>query len=283
MGYEIGIGLTGVAVLAAAAVLFMIGISYRYRLDRQSIHVGRLPASFDGTRILFLSDVHRRAIPDAIMKRCQDTGGVDLVLIGGDLREKGVPLERSRDNVRKLRAIAPVYMVYGNHDYDEDIRAFDVMLRDEGVRVLVNESVVLEQGDGSLIRLIGVDDPRTGRDRLKMAVQDMEGEAEADFTILLAHDPIIVDKLQPSDRIDLVFSGHTHGGQISLPIVGAVLRSPYCRGWYTVDHHATTGSALASRLFVSCGFGTSRMPLRLGAPAEYHLFTLRRPAAAQGQ
>jgi len=278
MGYEIGIALTVIVVLAAGLMLFMITASYRYRLDRQSISVKQLPASFDGTKILFLSDVHRRVIPDKVIQRCKEAGGAELVFIGGDLREKGVPLQRSRDNIRKLSTIAPIYMVYGNHDYDEDIRALDVMLRDEGVRVLVNETVILEQSDGSRIRLIGVDDPRTGRDRLETALREAQDDEEA-FTMLLAHDPILVDKLQSSDRVDLVFSGHTHGGQISLPFLGSILKSPYSRGWFDVGNSTTTGAAWASRLFVSCGFGTSRKPMRYRAPAEYHLFTLRCPAA----
>ncbi|MCQ6558066.1 metallophosphoesterase [Paenibacillus mendelii] len=278
MGYEIAVALIIVVVLAVGIILFMISASYRYKLDRQSISVSQLPASFDGTKILFLSDIHRRVIPDKVIQRCKEAGGAELVFIGGDLREKGVPLQRSRDNIRKLSTIAPIYMVYGNHDYDEDIRAFDVMLRDEGVRVLVNESVILEQGDGSRIRLIGVDDPRTGRDRLEMALREARDD-EGTFTMLLAHDPILVDKLQSCDRVDLVFSGHTHGGQISLPMLGSILRSAYSRGWFSVGNTETTGSASASRLFVSCGFGTSRIPLRYNAPAEYHLFTLQCPAA----
>jgi predicted MPP superfamily phosphohydrolase len=259
--------------------------SYTYRLDEQTVALPRLPFSFAGTRILFISDIHRRAIPEDIIIRCKAAGGADLVLIGGDLREKGVPLERSRDNIRKLASIAPIYMVYGNHDHDEDLRPFEVMLQEERVRLLVNESVVLEQKDGSQIRLAGVDDPRTGRDRLALALSEPE-DGDSLFTLLLAHDPLIAARMKPDTPVDLILCGHTHGGQIVLPVLGPVFRTKslkhYSRGWFKLTKR-TSPDSVSPLLFVSCGFGTSKMPLRLLAPAEFHLITLHSGAADQDQ
>lgn len=269
-----------IAIIAAAAailILYMIRFSYNYQLDRQEIALRRLPPAFDGTKLLFISDIHRRTIPDTVIEQCKEEGRVDLVLIGGDLRERNVPLDRCRDNVRKLASIGPVYMVYGNHDYDEDIRPFEVMLQEERVRLLVNEAVIMEQRDGSRIRLAGVDDPRTGRARLDSALSDAPADEEL-FTLLLAHDPIILRKFMPETAVDLVLTGHTHGGQIVLPWYGPLLKTvsvkSFCSGWYADSNEGTTGAA-SPRLFVSCGFGTSKIPMRLKAPAELHLFTLR--------
>ncbi|WP_274651676.1 metallophosphoesterase [Paenibacillus humicola] len=264
------------AAAAAAAALFagyMVAASFRYRLDVQTVAHERLPGGFDGTRVLFISDVHRRVIPDAVIARCADTGGAELVLVGGDLREKGVPLARSRTNIRKLRRIAPIYLVYGNNDHRMDIRPLEVMLEEERVRVLSNESVVLEKG-GSRIRLAGVDDPRTERDRLPLALEEPEGGGPS-FTLLLAHDPIIATRISPDMRIDLALCGDTHGGQVVLPLLGPLVRRfsvmNFRCGWFR-PFKQPGGETF--RMFVSCGFGTSGMPIRFGTPAELHLFTL---------
>jgi predicted MPP superfamily phosphohydrolase len=273
-----------VIIAAAAFVGYMVAVSYRYRLDVQTVALERLPEAFDGTRLLFISDLHRRVIPDEMIDRCREAGGADLVLVGGDLREKGVPVSRSCENIRKLRSIAPVYLVYGNNDHDDDLRPLEVMLEEERVRLLVNEAVVLEQRDGSRIRLAGVDDPRTKRDRLALALSEPD-DGRSLFTILLAHDPIISTRLQPETPVDLVLCGDTHGGQVVLPFLGPIVRRHSVvklrRGWFELMIRKTTEAPV--RLFVSCGFGTSGLPIRLGTPAELHLFTLRRSLPGQAQ
>ncbi|MFD0711125.1 metallophosphoesterase [Paenibacillus sp. GCM10027626] len=272
--------------LPVGLLLYMFICACRARPDVQQIELETLPEAFDGTAVLFISDIHRRKISAALVESCMNLGKIDLVLIGGDLKEAGVPLPRSRHNVRMLAKLAPVYMVYGNHDYDDDIRALDVMLREEGVRLLINESVILEKPNGARIRLSGVDDPHTKRDRLEQALE--ADEKEAAFTLLLAHDPVImtrIDKLQDKVSVDLVLAGHTHGGQIFLPFIGSVFRSFWNRGWYwpkSAGGFDTAGKIVhkrnKARMFVSCGFGTSKLPLRFRAPSEYHLFTLRSAA-----
>jgi len=276
-----------IEILAAIAAIFILAYiwmwrsSYRYQADIQSIELQRLPAAFSGTRILFIADIHRRRVTPEIIQSCVDQGGVDLVLIGGDLREGGVPLQRSRDNVRQLAKLAPIYMVYGNHDYDDDIRTLDVMLAEEGVRVLANESVLLEQG-GACIRLCGVDDSHTDRDRLEEALELEVASGSKDlqhpvFTLLLAHDPVIMERIPQTATIDLILAGHTHGGQIYLPFVGSVFRSICTRGWFDPNRlkgKKTINRDRLPRMFVTSGIGTSKLPIRFRAPAQYHIFTL---------
>ncbi|GGD69429.1 metallophosphoesterase [Paenibacillus nasutitermitis] len=263
--------------VAVGMLVYMRWEAYRYQLDQHEITLVRLPEAFDGTRLLFISDIHRRVIPEAVVEQCREAGGADLVLIGGDLREKGVPLERVRSNLRKLAALAPVYFVYGNHDHDEDIRPFEVMLVEERVHLLVNESVTFAKKDGSRIRLAGVDDPRTNRDKLAVTLSEPE-DGNKLFTLLLAHDPLIAGRLLPSVPIDLILSGHTHGGQIVLPLFGPLLKTKslhaYGRGWFKLPA-SPPERPVSPLLFVSCGFGTSKFPLRLLAPAQFHLLTLK--------
>lgn len=267
------------AAAAGSALAYMARLSYRYRLREETVVLERLPAAFDGTTLLFISDVHRRTIPRRIIDDFKAAGGADLVLIGGDLREGSVPAGRVRDNIRSLAEIGPIYLVHGNHDYDDDMRPYEVMLEEERVRLLVNESVVLEKRDGSRIRLAGVDDPRTYHDDAALALAEAEDGRGKLFTILLAHDPIIAQRLKGTEYIDLILSGHTHGGQIALPLAGPIWRgkdpSGYLKGWFDLP-----GKATKPRLFVSCGFGTSRLPLRLMTEAQLHRIILRSPSKA---
>jgi len=262
--------------MAIAAAAWMVTEAYRVRLIREEVAFARLPASLDGLRVLFLSDIHRRSIPARLLRRVEQAGGVDLVCIGGDLREGGVPWQRTKDNARLLAQLGPVYAVYGNHDYDDPIRPLDALLREEGVQPLVNGFVLVKGSDGSRLKICGVDDPITGRSRLAEALRRGEGDEPGLFTLLLSHDPNILDRLDGA-QVDLVLSGHTHGGQIALPWYGPLLRSTeiltYLRGWH-VQRRGVAGAP--ARLYVSTGFGTSKLPLRLLAPAEVRLFILRR-------
>ncbi|XEC92780.1 metallophosphoesterase [Paenibacillus tarimensis] len=280
-------GLIVVVIMFIVMLLWMLSQAFRTRVETQEVWLDRLPAGFDGTRLFFISDIHRRVIPDELIEKCKAAGGADLVLIGGDMTEKGVPLERTRSNICKLGTIAPVYAIYGNHDYDIDMRVLDVLLREEGVKLLVNEHVVLEQRDGSVILLCGVDDPILERDSLQSALECdrnplNEAGTETPFTLLLSHDPMIANRLE-GQTIDLILSGHTHGGQIAMPLLGPIFRKKsiltFCAGWYDLPQDRTTGYS-GTRLFVSRGFGTSKLPLRSFAPAESHLFILRSPKAA---
>jgi len=274
--------LIAAAGLTAGMAAFMHAEARRITVREEEIELDRLPASFRGTRIFFISDIHRRTLDDRLIGQATAGGPVDLVLIGGDLRERGVPLARTRSNVRLLSSLGPVYMVYGNHDYDDNARELEVLLREEGVRVLSNESVLLEQRGGGRLRLAGIDDSKSGRDRIEMALAppiDAPMDAEQDCTVLLAHDPIMIEKVlkRTELRIDLVLAGHTHGGQLVLPGIGPMYRSyttvTYTNGWFDFTVRETAGDRRL-RLFVSRGYGTSHVPLRLNAPAEAHVFVL---------
>ncbi|WP_313997749.1 metallophosphoesterase [uncultured Paenibacillus sp.] len=281
-----------VAIAAGAAGGLAVRMAYeafRTAVVKEDVFLPRLPASFDGTRIFFISDLHRRTVPPKLIRSVEEAGGADLVLVGGDIREKGVPLERTGRNLRALSELGPVYAVYGNNDYDDRIRELDVLLREERVKVLANESVLLEQADGSRFRLAGIDDAKSRRDRVKAALADpVDGGGGFDgvFTLLLAHDPAIADKLtaDTAGKIDLILSGHTHGGQIVLPFTGGwhpvKAARRYRSGWFALARHKQTGEH-APRLFVSCGFGTTGLPLRFMAPSESHLFILRSGASGR--
>jgi predicted MPP superfamily phosphohydrolase len=187
-------------------------------------------------------------------------GAADVVVIGGDLTEKGVPLKRVKENLEKLKKVGPIFFVWGNNDYEADFHDLDALLLESGVKSLDNTAVIFESEEGEKLSLLGVDDLNQNRDRLDLALSDAEKDS---FKILACHYPNIMEKILPEHKISLVLSGHTHGGQIH--ILGY---SPYKRGGIRKFAHTT--------VLISNGYGTTGIALRLGAPAECHLLTIRK-------
>lgn len=239
-------------------LLYMVREAFLNKVMEHELLYSDFPESFGSVSIFFISDIHRRTVSEKVINDVK--GKADFVVIGGDLTEKGVPFERVRANLLKLKQIGPIYFVWGNNDYEVDYHKLDAILLELGVKILDNTAVIFESNHGDKISLLGVDDLNQGRDRLDLALLDAK---EKSFKILTSHYPSIIRKIQPEHEIRLVLSGHTHGGQIH--IFGY---SPYARGRLKKIENTI--------LLISNGYGTTSLPLRLGAPAETHLITLRR-------
>lgn len=249
-----------IIILCAGAVflvLYMLKEAFLNRVIEHELSFPDFPTTFGKVSIFFISDIHRRTISETIINHVQKKA--DIVIIGGDLTEKGVPFERVKANLQKLKRIGPVYFVWGNNDYEVDYHKLDAILLDYGIKVLDNTAVTFESQQGEKLCLLGVDDLNQSRDRLDLALLDAEDQS---FKILASHYPNITEKILTEHEIRLVLSGHTHGGQIH--ILGY---SPYERGKIKRLENTV--------LFISNGYGTTALPLRLGAPAECHLITLR--------
>ena len=225
-------------------------------VEKNELYLKGLPSAFDGTNLFFISDIHHRVISDEILEEIRNN--TDLIVIGGDLLEKKVPIERAEVNIKKLRAVAPTIFVWGNNDYETDFRRLEAVLTENGVTILANEAQMLERNGKSLF-IIGVDDVGRERDNLSYAIKDCN---ENDFRIVISHYPKIAEKIKDEHNIGLVLSGHTHGGQIrilgfGIEEVGGLKKE---RNFYHL---------------ISNGYGTTRLPLRLGAPPQTHLLTLK--------
>lgn len=173
-----------------------------------------------------------------------------------------------------LARIAPVYAVLGNHDLYAGKDAVRKVLRESGV-ILLNDKTVTLKRDGECLVLSGVRQPAS---RKHPYTKFRGNAAEDQYHIILVHDPIWL-KGKEETHGDLLLAGHTHGGQIVLPIAGAVRLERFYKkfksGWYTLPRKASE-SVHSSRLLISRGFGTSHIPLRLKCPAEFHVITLRK-------
>jgi len=249
---------TIVLITMVLVIFYMWYEAYRNRVEKLHLAFPHFPKGFGQVAIFFISDVHRRTISNKVIDAVR--GKADIVVIGGDLTERGVPFKRVADNVRRLKELGPVFFVWGNNDYEVNYHELDALLLEEGVKILDNTAVTFETHGGEKWTLIGVDDISKSRDRLDLAVAEASDEG---FRILVCHNPRIVKKLQNYHRISLVLSGHTHGGQIRIFNMGL-----YENGGIQQLDSGTT-------VLVSNGYGTTGVPFRLGAPAQTHLITIR--------
>ena len=243
--------------MGAGLILYMIKEAFLNQVVHHEMTFKDFPSSFGSVTIFFISDIHKRLISDDIITAAIEK--TDIVVIGGDLMEQKVPFEKVRKNLEKLKQLGPVYFVWGNNDYETDFRKLDAILLDYGVKVLDNTAAIFESANGDKLSLLGVDALNQERDRLDLALLDAEDNS---FKILASHYPDITDKIMAEHKISLVLSGHTHGGQIH--ILGY---SPYKKGEVEKLENTT--------LLISNGYGTTGVPLRLGAPAQCHLITIK--------
>lgn len=249
------IGIIGIGVML---LLFMVKQAFENNIVNNTLYFADFPESFGEVKIFFISDIHRRSISNSLLQKVEVKP--DLVVIGGDLTEKGVPMDRVMKNISLLKQLGPVYFVWGNNDYEVDYHELDAMLLESGVKILDNTAARFESSSGDALMLMGIDDLVKGRPHLDFALQDAQGIG---FKILVSHNPKISESIKPSHQIRLVLSGHTHGGQIRFFGFG-----PYKKGGIERTESHT--------LLVSNGFGTTGVPLRLGAKPEAHFIRIRK-------
>ena len=246
----------------------------RFSVNEERIWLDALPSAFQGLRVVQISDIHhglflpKEWLSEAV--RQANRLKPDIIALTGDF------VTYSRRNIGpaaellgRLRARYGVYAVLGNHDFRVDAAAVTEALRRQQIDVLRNRHVVLELAGQSLY-LAGVDDYGYGAD-LRRAMRGVPRDAA---TVLLAHNPRVIH-LASRHNVSLVLSGHTHGGQVNLPLLGTVYgRSPerlrYKIGWDRMG---------ATQIYVSRGIGTIVLPWRLRCPAEITHLELLQGAA----
>ncbi len=237
---------------------------------RYSIAIKNLPSNFDGFTLLHISDLHskwfgrgQRELIELIKQQ-----KYDIVAITGDLVNK-----RNPEMAPALRLVEelmdkPVYFVPGNHEWWSDYHIREPLMK-YGVKILENKASKFYVGQQH-IWILGVDDPYSGRDNLEQVMQEVTDEQSA--KILLAHAPNIYPRAI-KEQIDLILTGHIHGGQVRLPLIGAVvapgqgLFPELDYGLYTTDR---------TNMVITGGLGESVLPLRVNVPPEIVLVTLEK-------
>ena len=250
-------------------------------LVRQEILLRRLPPAFDGFTIIQLSDFHYdpffSAVPIADSVRIANALKPDLVVLTGDfvssaiiyrsrlLRRMTAHIEPCADILRGLTAPYGIWATMGNHDVYSDPDHIQATLWSAGIQVLRNGAVPIER-EGQKFWLAGVGDVLAGDANLDEALQST---SSTDAVVLLAHEPDFAD-YSARYPVDLQLSGHSHGGQVCFPLMGALyfprMGRKYPRGLRRVGE---------LMLYTNVGIGTLLIPVRWNCPPEVTLITLR--------
>ncbi len=241
------------------------------RVEEKIFSFPGLPASFEGYRILLLTDLHLDGLEGLIDKVIQllESQKIDLCLIGGDIRYKtygeiSVCVKRMKKLIQSLEVYDGFLGVLGNHDCLEMIPDFE----ETGVIMLVNDNWSIEREDSS-IWIMGVDDPHYYRlDDAREAARDVPA---ADFSIFLAHSPEAF-KGAMDVGADLYLCGHTHGGQICIFEGSPILTNSRAPRFTAVGEWAFQ----SMKGYTSRGVGPSSIPIRFNCPGEVSVITLSR-------
>jgi hypothetical protein len=235
----------------------------------------KLPRAFDRLKLAQLSDIHHSPfLSEAeILQAVQYTNSLqpDLIALTGDyISHSPDYISGVARTLGALRAPLGVYAVLGNHDHWTDGDKMAEALRAHDITVLINEHTTIRR-DTAEFKLLGIDDITVKRDDLNAA---LAGTSEHETRILLSHNPAIIREAARV-KIDLVLSGHTHGGQINWRLLtGRPERRRWLqrrsrrllRGYATVDD---------TQIYVNRGLGTVVVPLRYGCPPEITLLELQ--------
>ena len=220
------------AAFVAGGAVLVRGLDSRLETTRHTVRSAKIPAEFDGYKIIQISDVHSDEIPGLISEIRLEKP--DIIVSTGDLAHHTGGYEKALSLIDTLLDIAPVYAVSGNHEtWRADYSQMNNALADLGAKLLNNMSITLEK-DGAKIGLSGIDDPfsvvsqkiRDYLDNAMSALTPIDG-----YNILLFHRANWLDYFAASD-FDLIISGHMHGGQMRIPYLGGVVspRSSWASG-----------------------------------------------------
>lgn len=270
-----------VASLLIALVFWIVWGNTALQLNTYTVSSDRLPEAFNRYRIAHISDLHNAKIGENnknLIAMLQDAEP-DIIAITGDLIDsRNTDIEIAIQFAEEAVKIAPCYYVTGNHE--ARVSEYDDLkngLTELGIIILEDERIYLDQ-NGETITLIGINDPSFKSDYLfgdsetvvETHLQELMNESDS-FTLLLSHRPELFE-IYVNNEVDLVLSGHAHGGQFRLPFVGGLvapnqgLFPKYDAGLYTEEN---------TNMIVSRGIGNSILPFRFNNRPEVILIELQ--------
>ena len=270
-----------VVIVLVALVIWIAWGNTALELNTYTISSSKLPQSFDRYRIAHVSDLHNAEMGKEngkLLTMLRDADP-DMIAITGDLIDsRNTDIEVALQFVREAVKIAPCYYVTGNHEARvNEYGELKAGMEAAGVTVLEDVKTKISM-EGETITLIGVNDPSYQTDYLfgdsetvmNTKLEELHSEKDG-FTILLSHRPELFDTYA-DQGMDLVLSGHAHGGQFRLPFIGGLvapnqgLFPEYDAGIYTEDN---------TNMLVSRGVGNSILPFRINNRPEVILIELQ--------
>lgn len=247
------------------------------KINKHQIVHPDIPLDFNKFKIIQFSDTHLgfqytlEQLSELVYK-INDLNP-DILFFTGDLLDAPNQYKESDKVIsilQNLKAPYGKFAVYGNHDhggYGTDL--YRSIMEKSGFRLLLNESTSIKINEESIF-LMGIDDAMLGRPDLNAALADVPNDS---YKILLSHAPDLAD-YAVNLNIQLQLSGHSHGGQIQIPIIGALVKPPYAEKYY--EGFYSIGERNPLTLYVNRGLGTTRLPFRFLSVPELTVFTLEK-------
>ena len=269
-----------IALILFILIVWTLWANTALEVNEYEIVSDRIPEAFAGFRIAQVSDLHNKDFGEGYGQLLTLLSQInpDIIVVTGDLIDsRQTDLDIALEFAWQAGKIARVYYVSGNHEARvpeyEDLK---IGLVKAGVVILENQKVQITR-EGESITLMGIDDPSFQEDYLfgdsesvaRQAIENLQNESDG-YTILLSHRPELFD-LYVETEMDLVFSGHAHGGQFRLPFVGGLVAPN--QGFFP-KYDAGLFSEGSTNMIVSRGVGNSIIPIRFNNRPEIIVATL---------
>ena len=266
-------------LIVSVLVILCLGIwtlwgNIALEVNEYEIMSDRIPEAFAGFRIAQVSDLHNKDFGEGYGQLLTLLSQInpDIIVVTGDLIDsRQTDLDIALEFAWQAGKIARVYYVSGNHEARiPEYEDFKIGLVKAGVVILENQKVEITR-EGESITLMGIEDPSFQEDYLfgdsesvaRQAIEDLQNESDG-YTVLLSHRPELFD-LYVDTEMDLVFSGHAHGGQFRLPFIGGLVAPN--QGFFP-EYDAGLFSEGSTTMIVSRGVGNSIIPIRVNNRPE---------------
>lgn len=256
-----------VGAIIVGLLLYALWEPYWIQASEHTVVVPGLPAAFEGFRILHLSDIHGRVGVFSWGPFLRWLAETDMVAVTGDLYSPTRGRRRLAARLSQLTAPDGVYYISGNHDYRNGNLSVEPWQPGESC---IDNAVRAIDRQGAKLWIAGLPDFVKGKPDWDTVRRELEGNSGP--AILLAHRPDAW-QLPGIERVSLILSGHTHGGQVVIPGFGAPLRHNRLPGRYVAGRLDKPGYPV---LITSRGLGTSELPVRFGSRPEVLLIRLTR-------
>ena len=237
-------------------------------VENITVNLKKLPKEFNGLRLVHLSDIHHSPFTDLdhISRAVEIANDLkpDMFILTGDyVSHETEYIAPVAEVLGKLESEFGTYACLGNHDHWTDADLVTDLMRGEGINVLVNEGMRFT-ARGAAFWIAGVDDYMVGKSDLRTA---LKGSFITEMKLLLAHNPVLLRRAARAG-VDLVLSGHTHGGQVK---IRDTEKKPFYRRKLSSGLHRR----YETQIYITRGIGTVVVPLRYQCPPEISLIELR--------